>query len=404
MIIVLMSITYQPYRHDPLEDASKQIRLIKVNPNPEVDCSNTGPSQANVTNTHLLSVQLQTFDLDSAPEYTAISYEWGTAGDLAKIQIGDFVLRIRKNLFDFLWTFQVYGDTKKYLWIDQISIDQASKREKSQQVAKMGRIYDDAQDVLIWLGNHDNPHVAFDAVEIIARDVNVYGVTPTAKYGKRALSELLSSTQCHELDELSKLSYWGRHWIVQEAGRGGPSTLMYGSSFLPFDHLALCAQHPELSKSWGSRLDRHLASLLGVRANLHKDGLPARFATKTSRWLSLMRISETSKCADPRDKVFGIRSLQLDMSQIEVDYDRSVWEVFSAACQSYAQDVDDASFLYDGLTSLAIGMELMEPSYIGKRASFQPFFNERLGDEWRITAAPQQIVSTIIEEVKSNGL
>ncbi|KAF1948809.1 HET-domain-containing protein [Byssothecium circinans] len=43
----------------------------------------------------------------------------------------------------------------KYLWIDQLCIDQSSEKEKSRQVKRMAEIIEKAQYVIVWLGHDD---------------------------------------------------------------------------------------------------------------------------------------------------------------------------------------------------------------------------------------------------------
>ena len=54
----------------------------------------------------------------------------------------------------------------KYLWMDQISIDQHSPTEKASQIALMKVIYQHARDVCIWLGEgFDDEESAFEALD-----------------------------------------------------------------------------------------------------------------------------------------------------------------------------------------------------------------------------------------------
>lgn len=71
------------------------------------------------------------------------------------------------NLYNFLWRMhaekqiaegyaELIGlDSPEYIWIDAICINQEDLEERSIQVARMYSIYDNAQSVLIWLGEHD---------------------------------------------------------------------------------------------------------------------------------------------------------------------------------------------------------------------------------------------------------
>jgi hypothetical protein len=51
----------------------------------------------------------------------------------------------------------------KYLWIDQISIDQSKHSERTHQVQMMSKIYSQATSVIVWLdkGNTQELHVDY---------------------------------------------------------------------------------------------------------------------------------------------------------------------------------------------------------------------------------------------------
>jgi len=150
-----------------------------------------------------LSLKVETFNLDDAPEFWALSYTWGapkfgpgrteperTPPTLVKCN-GQHLL-IEQNLFDFLRrarddglfvsedscgtvsskepfvylrslppsgstaTRDVAKGRKVYLWVDAVCINQSDLEERSHQVALMAEIYTRAQSVLVWLGA-ENP-------------------------------------------------------------------------------------------------------------------------------------------------------------------------------------------------------------------------------------------------------
>ena len=65
------------------------------------------------------------------------------------------LFEIRENLFHFLVELQS-STTGHWLWVDAICINQAADAEKSHQVNMMGRIYNRAQMVRVWLGSKDD--------------------------------------------------------------------------------------------------------------------------------------------------------------------------------------------------------------------------------------------------------
>lgn len=106
---------------------------------------------------------IQHFSLDNAPPYRALSYEWG--GMEAKpIFLNDQKVLVRKNLWQALWHIRpinsgvpnsgenVTAENTTWIWIDALCIDQQNNSERNHQVRVMGKIYEMAVEVLVWLG------------------------------------------------------------------------------------------------------------------------------------------------------------------------------------------------------------------------------------------------------------
>ena len=94
------------------------------------------PSEVNY-----LSIEIRVHKLSNAPEYTALSYVWGTDSK-------DF--RQMDNLNSCLAQIGLYRPG--LWWIDAICINQADTEEKNHQVTIMRQIYEKASRVYAWLG------------------------------------------------------------------------------------------------------------------------------------------------------------------------------------------------------------------------------------------------------------
>jgi hypothetical protein len=66
---------------------------------------------------------------------------------------------VGENLHDFLAHCAINFSPilQGYLWIDALSINQDDLQERSEQVKLMGKIYQSAARVVIWLGPEDQP-------------------------------------------------------------------------------------------------------------------------------------------------------------------------------------------------------------------------------------------------------
>lgn len=119
----------------PLNPAKSQVRICHVLP---------GLTDGNI------ACELRLASLDSLPRYTCLSYVWGKHSDKAEIILNYRPFEVTSNLYIVLQQLQQnrYGEP---IWIDAMCTNQTDEEEKSHQVALMGRIYRQAEEVLVWL-------------------------------------------------------------------------------------------------------------------------------------------------------------------------------------------------------------------------------------------------------------
>ncbi|KAH8655808.1 heterokaryon incompatibility protein-domain-containing protein [Xylariales sp. PMI_506] len=90
--------------------------------------------------------------LDGGTSYEALSYSWG--GHLALLRVihvdgRSFI--VTDSWFRALRALRPQSGSPRTLWIGQICINQFDNEEKSHQVQMMGKIYQNAAYVIIWL-------------------------------------------------------------------------------------------------------------------------------------------------------------------------------------------------------------------------------------------------------------
>lgn len=98
-----------------------------------------------------IQYRLHHVDLDTRPKYEALSYVWGNPNATIPIKLEAHGFPVTKNLERALRYFR-YPDTARILWIDAICIDQKNIPERNQQVQRIGRIYQSATKVILWMG------------------------------------------------------------------------------------------------------------------------------------------------------------------------------------------------------------------------------------------------------------
>lgn len=92
--------------------------------------------------------EMRCFQLDSAPEYAALSYHWGLEWGLWGAQhfAGQYVIVNNHHMFVRYNLYQFFQQQRKsgysvWLWIDALCIDQENVGERNHQVGIMRDIY-----------------------------------------------------------------------------------------------------------------------------------------------------------------------------------------------------------------------------------------------------------------------
>lgn len=108
-----------------------------------------------------IQITLEVVYTDSKPAYEALSYTWGSSSKGHVITSnGKYKVPVTNNLFQALNGLR-YRHQKRTLWVDALCINQNNALEKGEQVRKMGRIYEEAPRVIIWLGQSIAPSNIF---------------------------------------------------------------------------------------------------------------------------------------------------------------------------------------------------------------------------------------------------
>jgi hypothetical protein len=111
-----------PSVYQPLDPDAQQIRLIHL-----------------YRYHGIIYCDLRVFSLEDIPQYGCLSYTWGSSRSLQTINVNNGHLEVRENLYNFLVEYSLHPS--KYIWIDQISIDQSNIHERGHQVGLMSRIF-----------------------------------------------------------------------------------------------------------------------------------------------------------------------------------------------------------------------------------------------------------------------
>jgi hypothetical protein len=335
----------QVYNHRPLEAKRRQIRLLKVD--------------RSLTTTSKVQCHVEIFDFDNAPHYTALSYRWtylkaggaqGLIPEATEVEqypliIDGRLLRVSENLIDFLKAF--HNDAKNkptWLWIDQISINQKDVSERNQQVQLMSDIYSQCQALIIWLGK---------ASALSAQ-----------RFWQDGPAILLQNP------------YFTRVWIVQEVLLAKHIEVLGGTTWI----------------NWSAFLSIPLVGTL-VSAGVPISALnlldQAQTYTRGFTTLAqLLLVMSSRECTDLRDHVYGLLGLVSEDQRPEIDYTKTLWEVFLdtalALCNAWS---DPDIFCGAILSSLAMTFSnLNSPKHPDLAEFREPFDLHLLLYEMRQTA------------------
>lgn len=189
-----------PYQYEDISRDHNEIRLVILLPGTYLD-----PVRCCII----------TAQLESPPEYTAISYTWATEdGDdsksqkiyVAKEHEGYRIFNVTVNCKEALKQVRL-ADNERILWIDSICIDQSRIYERNHQVQLMDQIYKNASLVEICIQAPQRDYRR--AMQILA---------PIDFPRALLRTNLAPDPYIRQLRSLLDRRYFGRVWVGQISG------------------------------------------------------------------------------------------------------------------------------------------------------------------------------------------
>ncbi|KAL6837228.1 heterokaryon incompatibility domain-containing protein [Trichoderma camerunense] len=323
------------YTHIPLT-LTRSIRLIHL--------------EAAAHLTDGLRCTLAEVALDSNPVYKALSYSWDAQTPSHPIECDGATLLATQNCMAALRRLRSMDDLT--LWIDGICIDQTSIAERSAQVALMRDIYKQAAEVIVWLGEEDEPSKrAIGCLEDIAL------MSVDKERMERCLPILFGLQVKKDSDDpigpLFKRSWFSRMWTIQEVALPSQQLVrvLCGSVSLPWLYLAIALDMLRASDyKWGDwhsamRLQAHLSGLLAAKRE--GSGAVSQSSNKRSL-LEILLYGTEKKCTDPKDRIFALFGIfqELDIIVPAPDYSETLGRIYAAATVACFTNDSCMEFLY----------------------------------------------------------
>ena len=243
-------------RLDDTTNAGKLIRLLSLFP------GQTGSS---------LKGKLDVVSLNRNPSYEALSYEWGDPSNREEIVLSDIRFSITDNLAAALHNLR-HERESRVLWVDAVCINQADIDERSQQVSIMASIYQQAQRVLVYVGEKtEDSDLALDVTERLGRVASTVDNEPRLD---EEFNELLADARrlgplrTDEWDALRHFflerPYFNRSWMIQEVAQAREAFLFCGKRCLPWKTVVNIQDAYEQLWGWISNTVRQLKIVFAV--------------------------------------------------------------------------------------------------------------------------------------------
>ena len=210
--------------------------------------------------------RLITTDLETAADtYTGLSYVWGDSKKEVGILCNGRGLEVTTSLASALLAVRHPRETVQ-IWADAICINQDDDAEKSQQVNIMNKVFENAAEVVAWLGP-DHGGVAKNCFDLI-RQTNKHLDTLLEIHDGWNRVPISRQEICFDQERwddvltLICLPWFERVWVIQEAALAKRCHLLWGEQRM--DIAELC----EISLWLGFRSDLDVRAGTGDFGNL----------------------------------------------------------------------------------------------------------------------------------------
>ena len=292
------------------------------------------------TSSDVIELSVKVIDLNDDVQYKCLSYtwdggkydqvgdEWSTPNQTVLVE-GQTLL-IRKNLHDALAHLRLLKIDRS-IWIDAISLNQADVAERNSQVSQMSRIYENAQEVVVWLGTEDaysalairSMHrLEFTMEEALAAALSK--PSPRSPPWMKAVTESQFTDKeiGHMINFMVSYRWFSRLWTVQELLLASTVIFVCGTIVEPLETIWKGSFMPGLlwlSSSWDrlrSTEQLQWATEFGVVCVTEKIRRKLK-ATRSSIGIETHRF-RNRQATDPRDKVFGVVSISCMVTSVQL--------------------------------------------------------------------------------------
>ncbi|RYP40497.1 hypothetical protein DL767_001626 [Monosporascus sp. MG133] len=337
----------------------------------------------------VLNATLESFDLDNAPPYEAVSYCWGDPTPSEQMMIDGCTFRLTQSAYKLLLARRSFW-RQRWIWIDAICINQQDEVEKSTQVRLMQEIYKKASQVVVFPGG--------GIVQARLASIMLYEVFAAQKTFEgtgvdfnKFFSADRQSPRWHAFSELFRSPYFDRVWVVQEVAAGREVLLYHGGRYILwyiFIEVASACFDPHRrnlllhTDTTGTRsfIDKSAFENIAVMSLLH-NGRDMAETTYNGhigeldhfKLGTILFNTANFKSTDPRDKIYALLRLATDADDgcLIPDYRKTPSQVYTEVAQHLIVGKGTIALL-----SLA-GTGFNHPRKVQSLPSWVPDFSEQ---------------------------
>ena len=344
--------------YTPLNALTSEIRVLVIHPAVEPHFP--------------LLCTLQPVSLTHDPKYEALSYTWGSPGKICEVLLNGKSFSVQENAEAALRRLR-RTDESRTVWIDAICINQTDQAEKEGQLVLMREIYEQAEQVCVWLGEPTmgttfavkdlnswlGGQVTATFRDSVANNYLAHLIgpstplrNPTNGHAWQWASQLDVEVDAGDLRDLLSRPWWTRVWTVQEAVVARKLVMMVGADTFEWEHIERSLKRMRtagvLTRGGGA------SQVFDVVVNPEADSAQDETYRMMSRLRYLWQHGKTNvsiyqllyefrhlQCTDARDRVFGCLGLAMADGQnlgIRPNYSSSTTEVFMNSALSITKE------------------------------------------------------------------
>jgi hypothetical protein len=226
----------------------------------------------------------------------------------------------------------------------------------------MKRIYEKAQSVQVWLGPDTEDHqarTAVDSIQIISDFLcDKLGISiEEHTVGDDTYQELLlkhrdrlplpnetdfsTEAMWKSLVWLYSHPYFTRVWVIQEISANMNRDVNVGNAKTAWNRVDLVASYVIMEPAFSDRYGFSGTNCWWVATI-------AELLARPDRWLNTLYLASNYSCLDPRDVIYGLRSLMnlpKDGSLLDPDYSKSALEVYRDSVEAAFVNLKNADVL-----------------------------------------------------------